>query len=84
MKKICIAWSDLFPPTAPPTVGYQKLLSWEPLFALESLVLEGVGQGAGQDVPECQYHCGDTVSMRCTFHYNGPVVSGCGLGVVCL
>ena len=45
--------------------GYQKLLSWEPLFDLECLVVEGVGQ---------YHHCGDTVTMKCTFHYNGPTV----------
>ena len=46
---------------------YQKLLSWEPLFDLDTLSTEPVG---------ClEYHSGEDVGMTFSFHYYGPKVT---------
>ena len=46
---------------------YQKLLSWEPLFQLESISFE-----------KNEYHKGDVISVRLRFDYKGPKVNVVG------
>lgn len=52
-------------------VGYQKLLSWEPLFVLESLSLSRLTMGGG-------FRKGDPISMTLSLQFNGPKVGLCG------
>ena len=53
---------------------YRKLLSWEPLFDLDTLSTEPIG---------ClEYHSGEDVGMKFSFHYYGPkVITVCCLSV---
>ena len=46
---------------------YQKLLSWEPLFDLETIGTEPIGT--------MEYHRDDTISIKVTLFYHGPKVS---------